>query len=115
MEETIKAVIARGYATQEEQTALVRAIGYQRVLIDKEERIWCVVLDEQHFLFCNWPLKMMLAPRSPIGMVGVYAHEDGDRVMVNDATMDVFVNRAGQASIDYWNELKKRQGPQEEE
>lgn len=115
MEETIKAVIARGYATQEEQTALVRAIGYQRVLIDKEERIWCVVLDEQHFLFCNWPLKMMRAPRSPIGMVGVYAHEDGDRVMVNDATMDVFVNRAGQASIDYWNELKKRQGPQEEE
>ncbi len=115
MEETIKAVIVRGYATQEEQTALVRAIGYQRILIDNEERIWCVVLDETHFLFCNWPLKMMRAPRSPIGMVGVYAHEGGDRVMVNDATMDVFVNRAGQASIDYWNELKKRQEPQEEE
>ncbi len=32
MEETIKAVIVRGYATQEEQTALVRAIGYQRIL-----------------------------------------------------------------------------------
>ncbi len=114
MEETIKAVIVRGYATQEEQTALVRAIGYQRILIDNEERIWCVVLDETHFLFCNWPLKMARAPRSPIGMVGVYAHEGGDRVMVNDATMDVFVNRAGQASIDYWNELKKRQEPQEE-